>query len=95
MLLLWGVALKQTHTMGVYGNYEREKRETRTTKEVWTYGTEGLKKLIEYTKKIGLFHGICTRTMCGRSRINHKKLKREEYKWTRMFMKKEKERKDK
>jgi hypothetical protein len=50
--------------MGLYGNYdrERERRETRTTKEVWTDGTEGLKRLIEYTKKIGLFHGIETRT---------------------------------
>jgi hypothetical protein len=37
---------------------EREKRETGTTKDIWTDGTEGLKRLIEYTKKIGLFHGI-------------------------------------
>jgi hypothetical protein len=50
--------------MGVYGNYERERkrekerRETRTTKEVWTDGAERLKRLIEYTKRIGLFHGI-------------------------------------
>jgi hypothetical protein len=42
----------------VYGNYERERKETGTTKEVWTDGTEELKRLIEYTKKIGLFHGI-------------------------------------
>jgi hypothetical protein len=26
MLLLWSVAHNRTHTMGVYGNYEREKR---------------------------------------------------------------------
>jgi hypothetical protein len=58
--VLWGVAHNQTHTMGVYGNYEREREisETETTKEVWTNGTEGLKRLIEYTKKIELFHGI-------------------------------------
>jgi hypothetical protein len=46
--------------MGVYGNYEREKerererRETKTTKDVWTDGTEGLRRvrrLIEYTVK--------------------------------------------
>jgi hypothetical protein len=37
--------------MRVYGNYEQERRETGTTKDVWTDGTEGLKKLIEYTKK--------------------------------------------
>jgi hypothetical protein len=36
-------------------------------KEVWTDGTGGLKRLIENTKKIGLFHGILTRTTCGRS----------------------------
>jgi hypothetical protein len=28
MSLLWGVAHNLTHTMEVYGNYEREKRET-------------------------------------------------------------------
>jgi hypothetical protein len=30
--------------MGVYGNYERKRRETGTTKEVWTDETEGLKR---------------------------------------------------
>jgi hypothetical protein len=44
--------------MRVYGNYERKRIETRTTKEVWTDETAGLKQLIEYTKKIGLFHEI-------------------------------------
>jgi hypothetical protein len=44
--------------MEVYGNYEGEKREIGTTKEVWTDGTKELKILIEYTKKIGLFHDI-------------------------------------
>jgi hypothetical protein len=39
------VVSRLTHTMRVYGNYERD---TGTTKEVW----------IEYTKKTGLFHGI-------------------------------------
>jgi hypothetical protein len=34
--------------MGVYGKYERKRKETRTTKEVWTDGAEGLKILIEY-----------------------------------------------
>jgi hypothetical protein len=69
---------------------EREKRETVTTKEVWTDGTERLKRLNEYTNKIGLFHGIWTKTTSRRSRTNHKKLQREEYKWTRMLNKKEK-----
>jgi hypothetical protein len=36
----------------------KERRETRPTKEVGTDETEKLKRLIEYTKKIGLFHGI-------------------------------------
>jgi hypothetical protein len=58
MPLLWGIDHNRTHTMGVYGNYEIERRETGTTKEVWTDGTEVLKRLIEYKKKIGLFHGI-------------------------------------
>jgi hypothetical protein len=44
--------------MGVYGNYERERKETGTTKEVCTDETEELKRLIEFMKKIGLFHGI-------------------------------------
>jgi hypothetical protein len=42
-------------------NYERERereRETGNTKEVWTDETEGLKRLLEYAKKIGSFHGI-------------------------------------
>jgi hypothetical protein len=70
----------------------RERRETGTTKEVWTDGTEGLKRLIEYPQKIGLFHRIWTRTTCWKSRTNHKELQREEYKWTRMLIKKEMER---
>jgi hypothetical protein len=38
---------------------KRERRETGTMHgQVWTDGTEGLKRLIEYTKRIGLFHGI-------------------------------------
>jgi hypothetical protein len=36
--------------MGVYVNYERERRETGTTKELWTDRTGGLNRLIEYTK---------------------------------------------
>jgi hypothetical protein len=48
MPLLCGVA---HNTMKVY---EREKR----NEEVWTEGTEELKRLIEYTKRIGLFHRI-------------------------------------
>jgi predicted phosphodiesterase len=58
MPLLRGVARNRTHTTGVYGNNDRKRRKTGTTKEVWTNETEGQKKLIEYTKKIGLFHGI-------------------------------------
>jgi hypothetical protein len=58
MPILWSVAHNRTHTIGVYRNYERERRETGTTKEVWTDGTEGLIRLIESTKRIGLFHGI-------------------------------------
>jgi hypothetical protein len=46
----------------MYVNYERERererRNTGTTKEVWTDETQGLKRLIEYTKKIELFHEI-------------------------------------
>jgi hypothetical protein len=54
--------------MRVYGNYKTEKRN-------WIHergmanGTEGLKKLIEYTKKIGFME-------------YEQKLQREEYKWT-------------
>jgi hypothetical protein len=44
--------------MGVYGNYEREKRNRNHERGIWTDGTEILKRLIEYSKKIGLFHGI-------------------------------------
>jgi hypothetical protein len=43
--------------MGLHGFTEttRARRETATTKEVWTDGTEGLQKLIEYTTtNIGL-----------------------------------------
>jgi hypothetical protein len=45
MPLLWGVGVahNRTHTMGVYGNYERENR---NRNHVWTDGTEGLKRLI-------------------------------------------------
>jgi hypothetical protein len=39
MARLRGVVDIRTHTMGVYGNNERERRETGTTKEVWTAGT--------------------------------------------------------
>jgi hypothetical protein len=69
---LFCVAHNRAHAMGVYGNYERERRGTRTTKEVWTNGTEGLKRLF--------------RT------YEYKELQREEYKWTRMLIKKKKER---
>jgi hypothetical protein len=58
MPLLWGVAHNRTHTMGVGSVRKLQDRETRTMKDVWTDGTEGLKRLIEYTKKIGLFHEI-------------------------------------
>jgi hypothetical protein len=54
----WGVGHNRTHTMGVYGNYEREKRNRNHERGIWTDGTEILKRLIEYSKKIGLFHGI-------------------------------------
>jgi hypothetical protein len=38
---------------------EREReREKRKRNHVWTDETEGLKRLIEYTKMLGLFHGI-------------------------------------
>jgi hypothetical protein len=28
------------------------------TPDIWTRGTEGMKKIIEYTKKIGFYEGI-------------------------------------
>jgi hypothetical protein len=33
MLLLWGVAHNRTHTMGVYGNYEREREREEEERE--------------------------------------------------------------
>jgi hypothetical protein len=48
MPLLWGVARNRTHTMGVYENYERE----RTTKQVWTDGTEGTDRIYEENRII-------------------------------------------
>jgi hypothetical protein len=53
-----GMLLTTEYILWECSETTRERRETGTTKEVWTYGTEGLKRLIEYTKKIGLFHGI-------------------------------------
>jgi hypothetical protein len=53
MPLRWGVAHNRTHTMGVYGNYEREKRNRNHER-----GMDRWKRLIEYTKKIRLNHGI-------------------------------------
>jgi hypothetical protein len=84
------VPLTTKHILWECKETTRERRETGTTKEVWTDGIEGVKRLTEYTKKIVLFHGILTRTTCGRSRTNHKELQREEYKWTRILIKKEK-----
>jgi hypothetical protein len=52
------VSLTPEHILWECTETTRERIETGTTIEVWTDGTEGLKKLIEYTKKIGLFHGI-------------------------------------
>jgi hypothetical protein len=52
------VSLTTEQILWEYTETARERKETGTTKEVWTDGTERLKKLIEYTKKIGLFHGI-------------------------------------
>jgi hypothetical protein len=46
-----GVSLSNKHILCECTETTRERRETRTTKEVWTDGTEGLKKLIDYTKK--------------------------------------------
>jgi hypothetical protein len=54
--LLWGV--DHNRTLWECTENTRERRETGTMKKVWTDGTERLKRLIEYTKKIGLFHGI-------------------------------------
>jgi hypothetical protein len=33
-------------------------REMMMTPEIWTRGAEGMKKIIEYTKKIGFYDGI-------------------------------------
>jgi hypothetical protein len=58
MHLLWGAAHNQTQLRERERERERERRETGNTKEVWTDETEGLKRLLEYAKKIGSFHGI-------------------------------------
>jgi hypothetical protein len=34
---------------------EQTKREMMMTPEIWTRGAEGMKKIIEYTKKIGFY----------------------------------------
>jgi hypothetical protein len=53
-----GVLLITEHILWECTETTRERRETGTTKEIWTDGTEGLKRLIEYTNKIGVFPGI-------------------------------------
>jgi hypothetical protein len=42
MLLLWGVAHNRTHTKGVYGNYEREKRNRNHERgmDIWNRRTD-------------------------------------------------------
>jgi hypothetical protein len=55
--LFCGVSFTTEHILWACTETTGERRETGITKEVWTDGTEGLKRLIEYTKKIGLFHG--------------------------------------
>jgi hypothetical protein len=72
-----GVSLTTEHILWECTESTRERRETGTTKKMCTDETERLRRLIEYTKKIVLFHGIWTRTTCGRSRTNHKELQRE------------------
>jgi hypothetical protein len=77
-----GESLTTEHMQWECMETTKQRKETGTTKKICTDETEGLKRLIEYSKRIGLFHGIWTRTTCGRSRTNHKELKKEEYKWT-------------
>jgi hypothetical protein len=93
---LCGVSLTTKHIYGSVGNYEKEREREEKNRnherfmDRWNRRTEKTEK-IEHTKKIGLFHRIWTRTTCGRSRTNHKQLQREEYKWRRTLIKKEKE----
>jgi hypothetical protein len=51
-----GVSLTTENILNECTETTRERRETGATKEIWTDGTEGLKRLIEYTKNIGLLH---------------------------------------
>jgi hypothetical protein len=53
-----GMSLTTEHIIWECTETTIERIRTGTTKDVWTDGTEGLKRLIEYTMKIGLFHRI-------------------------------------
>jgi hypothetical protein len=53
MPLLWG-SQPNTYCWSVRKETTRERTESGTTKEVWTDGTEEMKRLIEYMKKLGL-----------------------------------------
>jgi hypothetical protein len=39
-------------------NRKRERRKMEAQKDLWTEGKAGVKKLIEYVKKIGFYQGI-------------------------------------
>jgi hypothetical protein len=46
------------HVLWDYTETEQTKREMMMTPAIWTRGAEGMKKIIEYTRKIGFYDGI-------------------------------------
>jgi hypothetical protein len=46
------------HVLWDFTETEQTKREMMITPEIWTRGAEGMKKIIEYTNKIGFYDGI-------------------------------------
>jgi hypothetical protein len=50
--------LKVDHVLWNCTETEQTKREMMITPEIWTIGAKGMKKIIEYTKKIGFYDGI-------------------------------------
>jgi hypothetical protein len=79
MPLLWGVAHNRRHTMGVYGNYEREKRNRNHERGM---------NMNRWNRTTGKTDRIYEENIIISWNRNN-----EEYKWTRMLIKKKKERK--
>jgi hypothetical protein len=54
MPLLWGVAHNRTHTMGVYGNYKKEKRNRNHERGMdrWKRRTENTDRIYEENRII-------------------------------------------